>query len=345
VVRLLGSGEAANGRFVLGQSVVTGVAAAFCALRFLRVRRNQALPYLVAGALPGLVLLGAEGLTRATGSGVAPLVHGLRTGSPALVEISDPARLRYALIVLAVGGLIALFVGALKSVRSAPTRESAPASTDAFHRDLVRIGLDAGEQYGFALAGSYAVQAAGFLRRPTGDVDLFTAWERRGDFETATRAIVDAYRAAGWSVEAERIHDTFTRLAVSDGVQTTKVELGVDTRVNEPVRTAIGPVLHPDDAVSNKMRALYERSHACDFVDIDAVLRSGRYDRTAMLRLAERSDITFDRSVFAGALGQAQVLDAATFAQYGLAGEDLDGLRQRFAQWRAELLGARSPTT
>jgi len=99
-------------------------------------------------------------------------------------------------------------------------------------------------------------------------------------------------------------------------------------------------VLHPDDAVANKMGALYERALARDFIDIDAVLRSGRYDRAALLALAERSDITFDRRVFADALAQAQLLDPDDFAQYGLAGEPLDGLRQRFAVWRAELLGA-----
>ena len=137
---------------------------------------------------------------------------------------------------------------------------------------------------------------------------------------------------------SERRHDTFTRLFISDGVQTVKVELGVDTRANEPVRMSIGPVLHPDDAVANKMRALYERAHAGDFIDIDAVVRSDRYDRSTLLRLAERSDITFDRSVFADALAQAQLLDADYFAQYGLVGEELDGLRDRFALWRAELL-------
>ncbi|HZN70201.1 MAG TPA: nucleotidyl transferase AbiEii/AbiGii toxin family protein, partial [Micromonosporaceae bacterium] len=156
--------------------------------------------------------------------------------------------------------------------------------------------------------------------------------------------IVDAYVAAGLSVEAERRHDTFTRLTVSDGVRTAKVELGVDSRANEPVRIAIGPVLHPDDAVANKMRALYERAHACDFIDIDAALRSGRYDRSTLLQLAERSDITFDRSVFADALAQAQLLDADDFAQYGLVGEDLDALRHRFALWHTELLDIAEPT-
>jgi hypothetical protein len=209
---------------------------------------------------------------------------------------------------------------------------------DAFHQTLARIGLDAAERYGFALAGGYAVQAAGFLTRPSEDIDLFTVWERRAEFEAAAGAVVDAYRRAGLGVEVERRHDTFMRLTVFDGTQTAKVELGVDIRRNDPVRISVGPVLHPDDAIANKMRALYDRALARDFIDIDAVLRSGRYDRGDMLRLVERSDITFDRKVFAEALGQAQLLDDDDFAPYSVAGVDLEALRQRFAAWRKELL-------
>jgi hypothetical protein len=237
-----------------------------------------------------------------------------------------------------------MLLGALKGLLSWPRRRPKRASIEEFHQRLARIGLDAGEPYGFALAGGYAVQAAGFLKRPTEDIDLFTDWERRGDFETAASAIVDAYLAAGLGVEAERRHDTFTRLTVSDGVQIAKIDLGVDVRGKEPVRNSMGAVLHPDDAVANKLRALYERAHACDFIDIDAVLRSGRYDESMLLQLAEHSDITFDRRVFADALTQAQLLDADDFAPYGLVGEGLDGLRHRFAQWREELLAAAEPT-
>jgi Domain of unknown function (DUF1814). len=210
---------------------------------------------------------------------------------------------------------------------------------DAFHQRLARIGLEAAERYGFALAGGYAMQAAGFLQRPSEDVDLFTIWDRRGEFDTAASAIVAAYQSAGLRVEAERRHDTFLRLTVSDGEQTAKVELGIDLRANEPVRISIGPVLHPDDAVANKIMALYERALARDFIDIDAVLRSGRYDEAALLRLAERSDITFDRAVFADALAVVEQLDDDDFAQYGVVGAQLNELRQRFAQWRARLLG------
>jgi hypothetical protein len=344
LVKLLGGDEAATTRFVLGQSLLTGMVAAFTALRFLRVERHPVLWSLAGGALPGLVLLGAEWLTRTGGSAVAQLVHDPRTASPALVELSGSARLRHALIVLAVGGLAAMLVAAVRSLRTWGRRGRRGSSADAFHEGLARMGLHAAERYGFALAGGYAVQAAGFLKRPTEDIDLFTAWERRGEFETGTRAIVDTYLAAGLSVEAERRHDTFTRLTVSDGVQTAIVELGVDVRAHDPVRTSVGPVLHPDDAVANKMRAIYERAHACDFIDIDAVLRSGRYDRSAVLHLAERLDITFDRTAFADALAQAQVLDAESFAPYGLVGADLDGLRHRFALWHAALLDTAGPT-
>jgi hypothetical protein len=305
LVKLLGSGAAANSRFVVGQAVLTGLVAAYCALRLLRVRGLQVLWYLVAGGLPGLV------------------------------ELCDATERRHALIVLAVGGLVAMLTG---TMRSLPRRRRRQSTVDAFHRRLARAGLVAGEPYGFALAGAYAVQAAGFLKRPSDDLDLFTAWERRADFDTGARAIIDAYLAAGLNVVAERGHDTFIRLTVSDGPQTAKVELGVDVRANEPVRNSVGPVLHPDDALANKMRALCERCHAGDYIDIDAVLRSGRYDRSRLLQLAERSDITFNPVVFADSLAQAELLDADDFAHYGVVGQDLERLRRRLADWRTELL-------
>jgi hypothetical protein len=210
---------------------------------------------------------------------------------------------------------------------------------DAFHGRLARVGLAAAQRYGFALAGGYAVQAAGLLERPSEDVDLFTAWERRSEFDVAVAAVVAAYRADGLQVRVDRRHETFARLDVSDTGHTSKVELGVDWRANEPIHMAIGSVLHPDDAVANKMAALYGRALARDFIDIDAALRSGRYDRARLLTLIERADPGFDLRMFADALGQAQILDDDDFAQYEIAGQALADLRSEFASWRSELLG------
>jgi hypothetical protein len=209
---------------------------------------------------------------------------------------------------------------------------------DAYHERLARIGLTAAQRYGFALAGGYAVQAAGLVVRPSEDVDLFTAWERRAEFTSAVSAVIEAYAAEGLSVETDHVNDAFVRLTVSDGPRTSKVELAIDSRANEPIHMTIGPVLHPDDAVANKMNALYSRAFARDFIDIDSTIQSGRYDRETLLRLAERAELAFDRRVFADALGQVQDLDPDDFADYGVVGEHLDGLRDRFVDWRADLL-------
>jgi len=213
---------------------------------------------------------------------------------------------------------------------------------DAFHERLAKLGLAAADRYGFALAGGYAVQAAGLLQRPSEDVDLFTAWERRTEFSAAVAAVLEAYRGDGLDVRVELQYDTFARLTVTDGQHTSKVELGVDWRANEPVRMAVGPVLHPDDAVANKMAALYGRAFARDFIDVDAAVQSGRYNRETLLQLAEQADSGFGRRVFAAAIGQAHVLDDDDFAPYGVHGEQLNGLRTRFAAWRAEITDSTS---
>jgi hypothetical protein len=72
---------------------------------------------------------------------------------------------------------------------------------DPVHLRLAEIGLKVAGRYGFALAGGYAVQVHGILDRPSEDVDLFTAWERRDEFAVAVDAVVDAFAAAGYTVE------------------------------------------------------------------------------------------------------------------------------------------------
>lgn len=209
-----------------------------------------------------------------------------------------------------------------------------------FHERLARIGLAAAERYGFALAGGYAVQAAGLLNRPSEDVDLFTAWNRAGELDTAVAVVIDAYTADGLRVAIPRqFAGSFAELAVTDPTSghVAKVEMGVDWRANEPVRMDIGPVLHPDDAVANKMCALYGRALPRDFVDVDAALRSDRYDREQLLGLAANADGGFDRHMFAQALGAIERMSDADFAAYDVTGAAVDEMRERFAEWRAEL--------
>jgi hypothetical protein len=149
------------------------------------------------------------------------------------------------------------------------------------HRRIAEIALAAAGGYGFALAGGYAVRAHGMGTRPSGDVDLFTDWHRRADFPAAVRVVVEALEKHGYAVATAASAETFVRLLVDagDGTGSEKVELSADWRAHPPVLLDIGPVLHPDDAVANKMGALYGRALPRDFLDIDAAITSGRYSR------------------------------------------------------------------
>jgi hypothetical protein len=213
---------------------------------------------------------------------------------------------------------------------------------DPRHRQLAEIALRvAGNGYGLALAGGYAIRAHGMGNRPSGDVDLFTDWQRRADFPAVVDLVIEALTKSGFVVNVDARADTFARLLViprgEPDTEPQKMELAADWRAHPPVTLNIGPVLHPDDAVNNKMAALYGRALARDFLDIDAVLASGRYSGGQLLQLAETADSGFDRAMFADTLGALDQISDAAFAPYGVDAAAIQRLRQRFADWRKEL--------
>lgn len=61
---------------------------------------------------------------------------------------------------------------------------------DPRHTRITQIALEVAAGYGFALAGGYAVSAHGMGQRLSGDVDLFTDWQRRGDFSSAVETVI-----------------------------------------------------------------------------------------------------------------------------------------------------------
>lgn len=206
---------------------------------------------------------------------------------------------------------------------------------------LAEIGLRVAGRYGFALAGGYAVQAHGILDRPSEDIDLFTAWERRDDFAAAVDAVVGAYRAAGYAVAVTQQFDTFARLAVTDQAlpnKPYKVELAANWRALPPVIMDVGPVLHVDDVVAGKMSALFTRAEPRDFLDVDAAVVSGRFTREQLLDLAEQADAGFDRTVLAELFGMLPRYPDRRFLAYGADPDHIAAMRGRFARWREELL-------
>ncbi|MEV4847661.1 nucleotidyl transferase AbiEii/AbiGii toxin family protein [Micromonospora matsumotoense] len=211
---------------------------------------------------------------------------------------------------------------------------------DPVHLKLAEIGLRVADRYGFALAGGYAVQAHGILNRPSEDIDLFTAWERRSDFAVAVDAVVNAYRANGYTVEVTQRFDTFARLAVTGPAAGSpyKVELAANWRSLPPVMMDVGPVLHIDDVVAGKMSALFTRAEPRDFLDVDAALSTGRYTREQLLELAEQADAGFDRKLLADLFAMLERYPDRRFAAYGIDAARIAAMRERFGQWREQLL-------
>ncbi|WP_208758907.1 nucleotidyl transferase AbiEii/AbiGii toxin family protein [Microbispora triticiradicis] len=127
---------------------------------------------------------------------------------------------------------------------------------DGFHRRLAGIALAAAADYGFALAGGYAVQAHGVLERPSEDIDLFTS-SVRDDFSEGVAKICDAYVEHGLAIKVDVDSPQFVRLSVSEPAtgRTSKVELAADLRSHPPVTMEIGPVVHLDDVAGGKVEA------------------------------------------------------------------------------------------
>jgi hypothetical protein len=76
-------------------------------------------------------------------------------------------------------------------------RRIVQSDMDPFHERLTRVALRAAGQYGFALAGGYAIQAHGFLDRLSADVDLFAPSSVEADFTTAVDAVIQEFGRDG----------------------------------------------------------------------------------------------------------------------------------------------------
>ena len=79
------------------------------------------------------------------------------------------------------------------------------------------------------------------------------------------------------------------------------------------------------------------------FIDIDAIVTSGRFTRTRPQELAASRDAVFDLLVLADMLAVMDIYPDAELSAYGQRAE-LIQMRERFAEWRTDLLRQPGPT-
>lgn len=208
---------------------------------------------------------------------------------------------------------------------------------DDLQEHLARLALALISDHGFVLGGGHAVQLHGMGSRPSEDIDLFT--NRRGQPGEVHSALEDEFRRHGYTVNVTRQTPDLVQMIVTDqNGRACKVDLGVFWQAHTPVHLEVGPVLHPDDAVAGKMDALYNRWAPRDFLDIDAILTSGRYTTKQLEAVAHEHNPGFDRGMFAESLSYLTSIPDREFTAYGRTPEQIAAMRTRLAQWQRSLL-------
>ncbi|MFG2042550.1 nucleotidyl transferase AbiEii/AbiGii toxin family protein [Dactylosporangium sp. NPDC048998] len=207
------------------------------------------------------------------------------------------------------------------------------------HSRMTRVALRAIDSYGFCLAGGYAVQAHGFTDRQSDDVDLFTTMAQARHFPKAVRAVTKALADEGLTSEITRRFEMYARFQVTDPAtgETTHLDLGTDWRARDPVALVIGPVLHPDDAVANKVSALYGRAEFRDFIDVHGALTDGRYSGDDLLRLGAEHEQGFDPAMFVSALRSVDRFGELAYRVYNLTNEQGAAIAGRMLAWADEI--------
>jgi hypothetical protein len=137
LLRLFGAGSTVGSQFnavrnlSLVEALVAGLVAGLVA--FWRLRRGRAalglLGYLAAGATPGVLLLVGEVVTRIGGARLFDAAGRLSEFDQVVIDYTNGSRLNHALVVLFVGGFVAL-IGFGATLKPGPRARTEPADVD-----------------------------------------------------------------------------------------------------------------------------------------------------------------------------------------------------------------------
>ena len=99
------------------------------------------------------------------------------------------------------------------------------------------------------------------------------------------------------------------------------------------------PYFSLEDAVGNKLSALYGRAYARDFLDVDSIRASGKFTDAELIRSAIERDPGFEVPMFITQLELVHRVLAEQVSQYNVDADQLDGIKNRFDVWVSTLRG------
>jgi hypothetical protein len=204
--------------------------------------------------------------------------------------------------------------------------------------------------YGFALGGGQALQAHEIIDRPSNDLDNYSTSQDPDVFAAAERDLVEALREHGLTATVVRRDSWFRQIVVTDSGTGEQVglDLGYDYRKKPPVFVSgLGQVLDIEDVVTGKIRALVDRQAERDYVDIDAILSTGRWSTADLFTIIHEIRPELTEAGFLDILASAHDGDPDEYAALGLNPTDtfrlFDRLRRAVQQHRAQTSSANPP--
>lgn len=162
----------------------------------------------------------------------------------------------------------------------------------------------------FVLTGGAALAGFHLGHRETLDLDFFT---QADELDSGERALHDAAKTLGASVEAVQTSPTFRRRLVRRGDEAIVVDLVHDPTVRgETPIVQVGPIRvdPPEEILANKLTTLLSRAEIRDLVDVAALEREG-YRVEDALALARKKDAGLTPGQLSWVLSQIKIRDGA----------------------------------
>jgi len=138
------------------------------------------------------------------------------------------------------------------------------------------IDVLAGFEPRWTLTGGGALAGFHLGHRDTRDLDLF--FHGRRTLDHVPTAADGTLRAAGLDVRVDQSFPGFARFIVSDGVESTKLDLVAEAVPSLIPPSELAPGVFVDDAqeiLANKLGAILGRSELRDLLDVKALVEAG----------------------------------------------------------------------
>lgn len=206
---------------------------------------------------------------------------------------------------------------------------------DPFHRRVLDAALRVCDQYGLCLMGGYAIQAHGLVERPSKDLDFAASCDL--PLEDVRNGVTESFESAGLDVTWLESSAWMARLMVTDplGTDFCEVDLMKETLQRPAVEIEEIPVVHFDDAIGLKIRALHERAVTRDYIDAAA---AGRFLSFRELeRLARPHTARFSPRILVENLEVVEWLPLGDFEEYGFDDEQRREVYRFALAWADEI--------